>query len=131
MKKTFLFIVFLIISSPANASTIGEMGDFFTEYYEQIFKIAKAWIWIVAYVPIVAFFWALYAAHERTKIKTESEKHRSGTLSENLPMYLFYVVGATLSIYLVLGTFGLVFAKAPDFGSVWDKLVVSYWKSIL
>ena len=100
------------------------------------FGFIHSFIWIFALIPVLILGLAVVGAMK--KIEKERELHRqrqyksADTLTgmEGVGIMVGHAVIAVLTVYLIYGTFGVVYADANGFNEVWIKLVTNVWREL-
>jgi len=130
MKRISFF--FILFSSLLLAET-DKYAQYLSEVWTASFSMVNSWIWILAIFPVVLFGYSMVLSHRYIK-KTSSGQSASkvrGLDFTYILVYLKYGLSSLMSIFIIYGIFGMVYARSNSFFEVWEKLVVSFWSGLL
>ena len=130
IKRIFLVILF----SPIHiyASTADDVFAKITVWWRSFFDIVNSFSWIFAVLPIFVVFYAISSARK----KTISDGERGmggpsqGTEIDKVGREVKYVIISIVALYVIYGTFGIIYTDSSGFSDLWKLLVMDFWKEV-
>ena len=135
MKKLFIFLLFLPVLTFAGG-TSGDYVKVITDSWMSFFHLIDGFKWLLAIAPMLLAGWAIGQAKRRIIKMGESgmggpgQQGGEGYAIDGVKIYTSYIVGSVISLYIIYGTFGVVYADATSYSQVWDELVMKFWKHL-
>lgn len=132
-KKKLLLVIIALLPVAASAE---EYTEYLQQSWRSLFNVANSFIWVLGIMPVVL---ALFAAYRAKKdLMTEQSNGNAGTDTKGgmvdtkiIKVYITYIVVTVISLYIIYGVFGYVYAGAEAFGTTWEKLVWDLWRGWL
>lgn len=136
MFTRFYILFFLVLlSSSAYAGDVYSpeaMSDNAKHIYEMLLSAFKNLKWIFAILPIIAIS---YITTQGIKAQIASAKQDNQQKPINYlglaTSGIFSFAIAFVSVFIILGTFAVIFANASDFSDAWNHIVQSFWRETL
>jgi len=131
--------LFLILLAFSNTTLFagGSSSDVYVKHLQESWltfvSLIQSFMWFFAIFPMIMAIYAVSRA--RQAVEKEANQgmmgmQQSATKLDKAMKEVTYLVVTILCLYVIYGTFGLVFAGA-SFSYTWEKLVVEFWKKAM